>query len=75
MEKLLLQKGLKNVYDFLSDIDPHYAKNKFNDKLRIIRALEVFYETKKNLSYFHKKRIENNKFDFLKCFWHLLKKQ
>ncbi len=69
VERLLLQKGLKNVYDFLCDIDPHYAKKiNSNDKLRIIRALEVFYQTKKNLSYFHKKRIENNKFDFFKVF-------
>ena len=69
VERLLIQKGLKNVYDFLSDIDPHYAKKiNSNDKLRIIRALEVFYETKKNLSYFHKKRIENNGFDFFKVF-------
>ena len=69
VERLLVQKGLKNVYDFLSDIDPHYAKKiNSNDKLRIIRALEVFYETKKNLSYFHKKRIENNKFNFFKIF-------
>ena len=58
-------KGLQNTYDFLGDIDPDYAKKiNSNDKLRITRALEVFFETKKNISYFHHKRKGNNNFDF-----------
>ena len=38
-------------------------------KLRIVRALEVFYETKKNISYFHKKNNNNNNyFNFSRYF-------
>ena len=44
------------MFNFLREIDPEYAdKININDKLRINRALEVFKETKKNISYFHKK--------------------
>ena len=67
VEKLFLQKDLINIYDYLMDIDPKYAKKiNYNDKLRITRAIEVYFETKKNISFFHKKRIENQSFDFFK---------
>ena len=67
VEKLFLQKDLINIYDYLMDIDPKYAKKiNYNDKLRITRAIEVYFETKKNISFFHKKRMENQSFDFFK---------
>ncbi len=69
VEKLITKRGLQNMYDILSDIDPQYSKKiSSNDKVRITRALEVFYETKKNISYFHEKRIENSNFKFVKVF-------
>ena len=69
VKRFLGKKGLKNMYDFLSEIDPKYSNIiSSNDKLRVTRALEVFYETKKNISYFHKKRTENNSFYFFKVY-------
>ena len=57
------------MFYFLREIDPEYAdKININDKFRISRALEVFQETKKNISYFHKKRVENNNYKFFKVF-------
>ena len=62
-------KGLSYMYYYLQKIDPEYTKKiNLNDKIRIIRALEVFYETNKNLSYFHKKKLINNNYDYYKIF-------
>jgi tRNA dimethylallyltransferase len=69
VKELFEKKGLEEMFNFLREIDPEYAdKININDKLRINRALEVFKETKKNISYFHKKRVENNNYKFFKIF-------
>jgi len=66
---LLLKDGLKNLYKNLVKVDPEYAeKISCNDKKRIMRALEVFYETKRNISFYHKKTSTNKNFDFYKIF-------
>lgn len=45
------EKGLESLSTRLMEIDPAYAqKIGRNDKIRIIRALEVFYSTKKPIS-------------------------
>lgn len=47
LEKQARSKGLKCLWDSLSRIDPLYAKKiGEKDKIRIIRALEVFHATK-----------------------------
>ena len=63
----LKKKGLQSMYYHLEKIDAEYTKKiNFNDKTRITRALEVFYETNKNISYFHKKKKINNDYDYYK---------
>ena len=69
VKELFVKKGYEEMFYFLREVDPEYAdKININDKFRINRALEVFQETKKNISYFHKKRIENNNYNFFKVF-------
>ena len=66
---LLLSDGLKSLYKKLVKVDPEYAnKISLNDKTRILRALEVFYETKRNISFYHKKTSSIKNFDYYKIF-------
>ena len=72
----LNKKGLKNMYYYLEKIDPEYSKKiNLNDKTRITRALQVFYETNKSISYFHKKKKINNDYDYYKILLSPTKKQ
>jgi len=51
LEKKAADKGLENLRKKLTEVDPDYAqKIGKKDKIRIIRALEVFYLTKKPFS-------------------------
>lgn len=51
LEKEAKEKGLESLRKKLEEIDPLYSqKIGQNDKIRIIRALEVFYSTQKPLS-------------------------
>ncbi len=57
--------GNKYMYNFLLNIDFSYAKKiHFNDKYRLMRALEIFFITKKNISYFRKKSLFKLNYDF-----------
>lgn len=57
VQVMLKEKGLPYLYDLLNRVDPQRAQelNK-NDKQRITRALEVYFETKKPISSFYRKR-------------------
>jgi tRNA dimethylallyltransferase len=58
LNEIINNKGNTFLYNKLKKIDPDYSsKISPNDIKRIIRALEVFYITGKNITYFHK----NNK--------------
>ena len=47
--------SLKELYEELKKLDPEYAKKiSPNDRVRIVRALEVIYSTGKKFSDFHK---------------------
>ncbi|MBF95860.1 MAG: tRNA dimethylallyltransferase [Alphaproteobacteria bacterium MarineAlpha9_Bin4] len=62
-------KGLKNMYSYLRKIDSEYSKKiNFNDKIRITRALEVFFETNKTFSHYHEKKKFNNHYNYYKIF-------
>lgn len=51
LEKEAKEKGLESLREKLRKIDPsYYQEIGKNDKIRVIRALEVFYSTKKPLS-------------------------
>jgi tRNA dimethylallyltransferase len=51
LEREAKEKGLELLWNRLKEIDPDYSKKiGENDKIRIIRALEVFYSTEKILS-------------------------
>jgi tRNA dimethylallyltransferase len=59
--------GQERAYKILKRIDPQYAlKIHDNDKQRTIRALEVFLETKKKISFFHETEQNKNNLEFLK---------
>jgi tRNA dimethylallyltransferase len=61
LNEIVNNKGNFFLYNKLGKIDPDYS-NKIspNDIKRIIRALEVFYLTGKNMSYFHKNNNDYN---------------
>ncbi|MDX9786887.1 MAG: tRNA (adenosine(37)-N6)-dimethylallyltransferase MiaA [Desulfobacterales bacterium] len=67
------QKGTAALYDRLSTVDPESAaKIHPNDKIRIIRALEVFLLTGTRLSRHHQAhQFKQSAFDFLKIGLHL----
>jgi len=51
LEKKVKEKGLDNLRKKLMEVDPEYSQKIGNkDKMRIIRALEVFYLTQKPIS-------------------------
>jgi tRNA dimethylallyltransferase len=55
LNEIVNNKGNIFLYNKLEKIDPDYSSRiSPNDIKRIIRALEVFYITGKNMSYFHK---------------------
>jgi len=63
---------LKNISDadllnLIIKIDKNYSR-KLNiaDKFRITKLLEVYFETKKNITYFHSKNKKTNNYDFFK---------
>ena len=67
---LLLSDGLKSLYKKLVKVDPEYAnKISRNDKTRILRALEVFYETKRNISFIIKKQAALKILTIIKFFY------
>ena len=48
LEKMVVEKGLENLYEMAQKIDPEAMKNiSHNDKKRIIRVLEIYNETGK----------------------------
>ncbi len=68
LQKEAEEKGLESLRKKIHEIDPVYAqKIGKNDKIRIIRALEVFYSTQKPLSeLFSKTRSPVRDFNILK---------
>ena len=63
---------LKNIsgadlLNLIIKIDKNYSR-KLNiaDKFRITKLLEVYFETKKNITYFHSKNKKTNNYDFFK---------
>ncbi len=66
LENIQKQKSLNFLYQKLHKIDPDYAgiiKN--TDKIRIIRALEVYYITGQPLSFFLNKQDKQKKYEAL----------
>ena len=63
---------LKNTKDiellsFIEKVDKNYAlKINIADKFRISKLLEVYFETKKNITYFHSKNKKINNYNFFK---------
>ncbi len=55
VEKMLEKDGLEKLYDYLSTIDiDTYNRLSPNDTTRIKRAVEIYLDTSKPLSYWHK---------------------
>ncbi len=53
IENLLNNFGIKYIFNILKNVDINSSKKiHWNDKYRIIRNLEVFFTTKKNVSFF-----------------------
>ena len=60
VEKELLQLGLPNMYEKLEKFDSVAAKSiHATDKQRILRAIEVFYESGKPISSYYQKKKNN----------------
>ena len=65
---LLLQNiSDEDLLQLISKIDKKYSlKLNIADKYRISKLLEVYFETKKNITYFHSKNKKINNYDFFK---------
>lgn len=65
-EKLMSEDGDK-LFEILKEIDPESAESIHpNNKRRVERAVEVFYQTGEKFSVLSKKNIKGNNFKFLK---------
>lgn len=65
-EKLMSEDG-DELFEILKEIDPESAENIHpNNKRRVERAVEVFYQTGEKFSILSKKNIKGNNFKFLK---------
>lgn len=65
-EKLMSEDGNK-LFEILKEIDPESAESIHpNNKRRVERAVEVFYQTGEKFSVLSKKNIKGNNFKFLK---------
>ncbi len=66
-QALINSNDKKSLLKLLMKIDKKYA-NKINisDTFRILKLLEVYSETKKNISYFHDKKREKNQYNCFK---------
>ena len=65
----LLLKNISNadLLNLIAKVDKEYSlKLNIADKFRISKLLEVYYETKKNITYFHSKNKKTNNYDFYK---------
>ena len=63
----LSKKDIDELYDVLKTIDPESADSIHkNNRRRVERALEVFYETGKKFSTLSKQNIKGNRFKFFK---------
>ncbi len=72
LKKMIDKFGTKKLYKLLKKVDPEYSKKiSENDKNRIVRALEVYFLTKKPISYFHKKE-KSDPIKGLKFFFYCL---
>jgi tRNA dimethylallyltransferase len=67
---LLLQSiSDTDLLDLISKVDKKYSlKLNIADKFRISKLLEVYFETKKNITYFHSKNKKINNYNFFKVF-------
>ena len=65
---LLLQSiSDADLLNLIAKIDKKYSlKLNIADKFRISKLLEVYFETKKNITYFHSKNKKTNDYDFFK---------
>ncbi|MEG3013682.1 MAG: tRNA (adenosine(37)-N6)-dimethylallyltransferase MiaA [Cetobacterium sp.] len=65
-EKLMAEDG-EELFKILCEVDPESAESIHpNNKRRVERALEVFYQTGEKFSVLSKKNIKGNNFKFLK---------
>ncbi len=65
----LLLQSMSNadLLDLILKVDKKYSiKLNIADKFRISKLLEVYFETKKNITYFHSKKKKINNYDFFK---------
>ena len=65
----LLLKNISNadLLNLIAKVDKEYSlKLNIADKFRISKLLEVYYETKKNITYFHSKNKKTNNYNFFK---------
>ena len=65
---LLLQNmNDADLLHYIAKVDKKYSlKLNIADKFRIAKLLEVYLETKKNITYFHSKNKKTNNYDFFK---------
>ncbi|MGL4988246.1 MAG: tRNA (adenosine(37)-N6)-dimethylallyltransferase MiaA [Cetobacterium sp.] len=65
-EKLMQEDG-ERLFQILKEVDPESAENIHpNNKRRVERAVEVFYQTGEKFSILSKRNIKGNNFKFLK---------
>ena len=67
VSELLQSMSDTELLDFVLKVDKKYSlKLNIADKFRISKLLEVYFETKKNITYFHSKNKKINNYNFFK---------
>ncbi len=70
VEQVIQNTRKKKIQELLYEIDAEYSsKINISDTLRVSKLLQVFFQTKKNITFFHQSKRQVNEYNFLKIFY------
>ena len=70
VEQVIQNTRKKKMQELLYEIDAEYSsKINISDTLRVSKLLQVFFQTKKNITFFHQSKRQVNEYNFLKIFY------
>ena len=70
VEQVIQNTRKKKMQELLYEIDAEYlSKINISDTLRVSKLLQVYFQTKKNITFFHQSKRQVNEYNFLKIFY------
>ena len=70
VEQVIQNTRKKKIQELLYEIDAEYlSKINISDTLRVSKLLQVYFQTKKNITFFHQSKRQVNEYNFLKIFY------